>query len=206
MKRTNKLALLAAFGMALAGLSLNAQPQAGDATQDVPPGPPHARFGEVLQGIIHQYDVNKDGALDANEMATLQQDVASGKVQPPGPPAGAPGRFGGPQRHLPKEILDQYDANKDGQLDDTERAALRKDIESGKIPAPAGGPGPRGPLGERPTASQILKQFDANKDGMLDETELNAFLDSRPGPGPMHRRGGGPPFGQQPPAHALEQQ
>ena len=89
MKLTNKLALLAAFGMALAGLSLNAQPQTEDATQDVPPGPPHARFGQVLQGLINQYDADKDGQLNATEMAALKKDIASGKIQPPGPPAAA---------------------------------------------------------------------------------------------------------------------
>lgn len=200
MKTTNRLALLAGFGMALAGFSVYSQSEPAQ-----PPGPPHARFGEVLQGVIAQYDANKDGQLEPSEMAALQQDIANGKVQPPGPLGAGPRALGGgPQRHLPQEVIDQYDGNKDGQLDETERAALRADIESGKLPPPALGRGPRGPMGQAMSAKQILAAFDADKDGKLDEAELKAFLDSRPGPGPLHRRAGGPRLGQ-PPAGAAPQ-
>jgi hypothetical protein len=44
----------------------------------------------------------------------------------------------------PPELVAQYDANGDGKLDETEHAALRADMESGKISRPEGR-GPRGP-------------------------------------------------------------
>jgi hypothetical protein len=45
----------------------------------------------------------------------------------------------------PKEILDKYDLNKDGKLDESERATLRKDIEDGKFQPPPPPPRPGGP-------------------------------------------------------------
>lgn len=75
----------------------------------------------------------------------------------------------------PQELLQKYDANQDGKLDDTERAAIRKDIEEGKLQPPPGMV-PRGPRPPLPTAQQVLEKFDADQDGKLDESELNAFL------------------------------
>lgn len=204
MKTQTKFALLAAFGMALAGIYSYAQQDPGP-QGSAPAGPPHARFGQVVQSILDQYDANKDGQLDTAEMAALKQDITSGKITPPGlPPRERPG-FGGPRGPLPKDILDKYDANKDGVLDESERAALHKDIQDGKIAPPhfgAGRGGPMGQMGPPPTAQQILERFDANKDGVLDEAELTAFLNSMPmGRGPMHRGGpGGPPAADAPQA------
>src|SRR5205085_888255 len=93
--------------------------------------------------IIHALDANHDGIIDASEIANaiaaLQKLDKNGDGQltpdeylgpPPPPPPG-------PAAGLPKEILDQYDVNQDGKLDETERAALRKDIDDGKIqPSP----------------------------------------------------------------------
>lgn len=47
-----------------------------------------------------------------------------------------------PEAHR-KALLEKYDANKDGKLDDTELTALGKDVYEGKLPPP--GRGPRGP-------------------------------------------------------------
>jgi len=63
---------------------------------------------------------------------------------------GGRGPGGGP----PKEILEKYDLNHDGVLDEQEHAAIRADIESGKLQRPPGrGPGgPGGPgMGNGPT-------------------------------------------------------
>jgi hypothetical protein len=56
----------------------------------------------------------------------------------------------GPGQHRqgpPPEIVAKYDANQDGKLDETERAALHADIEAGKVARPEGGrpEGGRGP-------------------------------------------------------------
>ena len=67
-----------------------------------------------------------------------------------------------------------------------------------------GGPGGPGP-GMMPSAKDIIDKFDADKDGKLDESELNSFLQEtrrhRRGPGPA-----GPPRGEAPPADAAPQQ
>lgn len=85
--------------------------------------------------VMAKYDTNNDGQLDEAERAVLHQDIEDGKVQPP------PGRgFGRGQgmgtRTPPADILEKYDANKDGQLDETERAALHQDIQDGKVTPP----------------------------------------------------------------------
>jgi hypothetical protein len=130
-------------------------------------------------------DTNHDGVIDSNEIANasaalLTLDKNDDGVLTPdefmGPRPEGPGGFG-----PPKEILDKYDVNKDGKLDESERAALEKDIADGKLPAPPaglpGGPGHRPPL----SVQQALAKYDLDKDGMLNETELANFLkDMRP--------------------------
>jgi hypothetical protein len=73
---------------------------------------------------------------------------APGDAPPPGAPPGPPN----PELHR-QRLLEKYDANKDGKLDDAEFAALGRDVFEGKLP-PAGGRGPRGagfgPPGPRP--------------------------------------------------------
>jgi Ca2+-binding EF-hand superfamily protein len=214
MKMITKLGLLGALGLAFAGFSGYAQTEAPAPEPGGPvPGMPHRPppLGEVLNQIIERYDANHDGQLDATELAALRKDIEDGKI---GPPPGAPGmpRPGarGPGL-LPKEILDKYDLNKDGKLDENERAALRKDIEDGKIQPPFPGHGPRGPAGgpgpgHPPTAKEILARFDADQDGKLDETELTAFLNDLHqrllrgphGPPPGDGAPGAPPSGEPP--------
>ncbi|MBF5043052.1 MULTISPECIES: hypothetical protein [Myxococcaceae] len=58
----------------------------------------------------------------------------------------------------PPEVLQKYDTNKNGKLDDTERAAMRADREK--------------------LRAEKLAQFDKNKDGTLDDTERKAMRDS----------------------------
>ncbi|HWX19217.1 MAG TPA: EF-hand domain-containing protein [Candidatus Binatia bacterium] len=209
MKRSTRLALLAALGLALRGITAQAQSEPAEGTSGPPRGgPPPAppRLEQLLQHLLEKYDVNKDGALDQNELAALRKDIEEGKI---GPPPGGPGLRGpgGPgPGPLPKEIMDKYDVNKDGKLDETEREALRRDIEAGivQLPPPGHGhPGPGAPGFRPPTAKEVLDKFDTDKDGKLDETELAAFLEDMqrhrppprgPGQGPM----GGPPRGGPP--------
>jgi hypothetical protein len=122
-----------------------------------------------------------------------------------------PGGRGGPRgprgqgmhrQGPPPEIVARYDANQDGQLDETERAALHADIEAGKVARPEGrGPG-NGPRRQGPPP-EIVARYDANQDGQLDEAEraaLHADIEAgkvaRPegrGPGNGPRRQGPPP-------------
>lgn len=167
MKRTNKLALAVTLALALAGTLATAQPAGGDDDNGGPPqGPGPGRRPPLPKEILDQYDTNHDGTLDATERENLRKDVDAGKVQLPGPGRmGAGGGFRGPNPEaLHKMLLNRYDANKNGKLDDDEYIQIGKDVESGKLrlgPPPGarmggmgmggfrgpGGPGMGGPGG-----------------------------------------------------------
>jgi hypothetical protein len=189
--KTVTLSFFTALAMALAGATLQAQ---SDPPPPPPAGspPPPPAFAQILKDIVQKYDVNQDGQLDQSEMAALMKDIADGKIQPPPPPFGpGPHGTGGPgPGPLPRDILDKYDTNHVGQLDETEWAALQKDIKAGKIQLPPPGPG----FGPPPSAKDILVKFDVDKDGKLDEAELTAFLEDvrqhRPPPPPPDPPGG----------------
>ena len=61
------------------------------------------------------------------------------------------------------DILQKFDANKDGKLDDSERAQMKAAFEAKRA--------------ERHKAA--LAKFDANKDGKLDATERKTMQDTR---------------------------
>jgi hypothetical protein len=77
------------------------------------------------------------------------------------------GRSGGPNR---EELMKQYDKNGDGELDESEREAMRT-----ALTARFGGQG-RG--GQRMDREEMLKRFDKNGDGELDESERAAMRES----------------------------
>ena len=129
--------------------------------------------------------------------AVLADDTASAGRR--GPRGQGPGqRRQGP----PAEIVAKYDANQDGKLDETERAALHADIEAGKVTLPEGGRGPgAGPRRQGPPP-EVVAKYDTNQDGKLDETEraaLHADIEAGKvtlpeggrGPGAGGRKGGG---------------
>ena len=64
-----------------------------------------------------------------------------------------------------EELLKRFDANGDGKLDETERAAAREAGRELKEKHPK--------LGKK-AEQKLLEKFDANKDGKLDETEKAA--------------------------------
>ncbi len=192
MKTLKTLAITGALA-----LGVYASPLLAQDTNTPPAGPGPGGFRHPPPLIIVALDTNHDGIIDSNEIANASAALLTldkngdGLLTPDefmGPRGGGapgPNAFG-----PPKEILDKYDVNKDGKLDDTERAALEKDIADGKLPAPdAGLPGGRGrhPL---PTTQEILAKFDTDKDGMLNETELANFLKEMRPPRPH-----GPPPG-----------
>jgi hypothetical protein len=84
-----------------------------------------------------------------------------------------------------EKALAAYDVDKNGTLDQDERAVLHDHIRSGKFPIPAAvrhhiaqaiGHGTKGHHGEAVKLSpDILAKYDTNKDGKLDEKEHVAF-------------------------------
>ena len=61
------------------------------------------------------------------------------------------------------EMLQKYDTNKDGKLDDSEKAAMRADFQAK----------------HEQRKAEMLAKFDTNKDGKLDDTEKAAMRDAR---------------------------
>lgn len=81
------------------------------------------------------------------------------------PPPGRPSR---------EEMIKRFDTNGDGKLDQTEREALRAEMEKNRGAGPEDRAGPGGPLRER-----AIERFDKDGDGKLNEAE-RAELASRP--------------------------
>lgn len=74
--------------------------------------------------------------------------------------AGAKGFHGGPDRAAMKE---KFDTNKDGKLDDAEKAKLREAFGAMRAQRKA----------------EVLAKFDANRNGTLDDAERTAMRDTR---------------------------
>ena len=78
-----------------------------------------------------------------------------------------------------KQMLQQFDKNGDGQLDEEEQAAAREQGRQrfgqggGGRAGGAGGAG--GMRGQMPNAEEMLKRFDKNGDGEIDEQEREAM-------------------------------
>ena len=173
MKTSSKLALISSLALGMSAWTGTAQDNAGrSADGQRPPrrqGAPQGGPGRDGQrppppAIIAALDANGDGVIDADEIANASAAIAKldkngdGELTPdefiglrpgPGGPGGfgGPGGPGGPHGPPPKEILEKYDLNKDGKLDESEHAAVRKDIEDGKLQPP---PHPRSPGGGPP--------------------------------------------------------
>ncbi|MDB5679230.1 EF-hand domain-containing protein [Sphingomonas bacterium] len=111
-------------------------------------------------------DANKDGKIDATEMAAMRRPTAApGTMPPPPPPADAaapppPPPSGG------NRMMARLDTNGDGVIDRAEFRAM---------------------------AAQRFDRMDANKDGKVDATERQAARDA------MGMRGGRGPGGDAPP-------
>ena len=108
----------------------------------------------------------------------LAASAAGAAETPSAPPAPAYG-----PRHA--EMLKKFDQNKDGQLDETERTAMRELRREARQPGrPAWGAkhgpdkrqrlGPRGLQDPAFRRGYMLGKFDANGDGKLDDTEKAA--------------------------------
>lgn len=74
-----------------------------------------------------------------------------------------------PARPNRAEMMKQFDANGDGQLDETERQAAREHMQS--MRGQGGGPGQRQ---GRPGGGRGMAQFDTDGDGVLSDAEREA--------------------------------
>ena len=157
MKKNTVLLLVTVAGLALSGVLAYSQVGSADTTppaaSDGPPGTPAGDLpkpGQHLKELLQKYDVNHDGILDKDELAALNQAIDEGKIGPPpgaagrGPRRGArPGMAGPPSA---QDVLDKFDADKDGKLDASELASFLADMQKHRPPPPGRfGPGAGGP-------------------------------------------------------------
>ena len=161
MKKINRLVMLAVIG---ASLGTTAWAQLGGREPGFgPPGEPCTNRPPAITGALLAtnyaalavYDTSRDGKLDATEQAAVAQALVEGKLQPPGPPHGPNGATPpAPTADMAQRMAAQmaamyaahspYDANADGQLDDTEQAAVTAALADGSLKLPMHrGPGGR---------------------------------------------------------------
>ncbi|MBE2212547.1 MAG: hypothetical protein IAE82_01650 [Opitutaceae bacterium] len=115
-------------------------------------------------------------------------------------PAARPRRAGPPPTPemiaYHEQVMAIYDADKNGVLDETERAVLKDDIDAGTMQPPPMPPGGRGRhMGPPP---EILATYDTDRDGTLSETEraaLEADIAAGKLPPPPPPPGACPPAG-----------
>ena len=152
--------------------SPGALPPQGVGTQGGPEGnnPQHQEF---RQKMLERFDTNHDGKLDENERAQMRQFMEQRRM-----PRGQSGGFGSnfnpqqgqgltpsgqgltppgggfnPQQmsEHKQKMLERFDANHDGKLDENERAQMRQFMEQHRMPRQQGrglgGPGSMPTLG-----------------------------------------------------------
>lgn len=119
-------------------------------------------------------------------LPTLAQDATTEAPAAPAPQAphwGAHGQMPGrPNRaDMHKRMLEKFDLDKDGQLNDEEKAAMKAEMQKRRAergprgPRPEGGMHPgnrRRPHSERP---EMIKKYDTDQDGQLSEEERAAL-------------------------------
>lgn len=128
--------------------------------KETPAAAPAAAGKLTREEIMKRFDVNGDGKLDENEKAAAHQAMKEARMAR-GAAGAAPGKGKGPLQNpeVRARLLKQFDANHDGKLDETERAAAKQYMEEHG-----------GAVRER-----MLKRFDKNGDGKLDDEERAAM-------------------------------
>ncbi len=237
MKKTLFVALLAA-------LPVFAQPEMPK-TKDIPvpaPGmeqPRHWGAAGEMPGrpsredmqkkMLEKFDADKDGQLSDAEKEAIKAGM-KGERPNFGGKRGEKGErpnFGGkrgekgerPSREdMQKKMLEKFDADKDGQLSDAEKEAIKAGMK-GERPNFGGKRGEKGERpnfdgkrpefggekGERPSREdmqkKMLEKFDADKDGQISDAEKEAMKAARPqrerGQGKGKGRGNKGPRGPQ---------
>ncbi len=117
--------------------------------------------GDMHKAMLEKFDANKDGQLDEQEKAAMKAEFEARHGNKPacGPKGPRHHKGHGPKGDMHKVMLEKFDANKDGQLDDQEKAAMKAEFEAKHAEM----------------KQKALEKFDANKDGQLDDQEKAAM-------------------------------
>ncbi len=134
-------------------------------------GPKKARgpgARKMHKEMSEKFDANKDGELDETEKAAAKAEREKRKEASDQEKGEGPGK----KRH--DEMLKMFDANNDGKLDEAEKAAAKAELEKRKEGSESHEKGEGKGPGNKKMNDKMLKKFDANKDGELNETEKAA--------------------------------
>lgn len=144
------------------------------------------------QRLIQKFDVNKDGKLDDQEKAAMQQFIDEHNAKRGdhrremnrGDKQGRPGAEGrgegresregrgeGPRRPNREEIIKRFDKDGDGKLSAEERAEMRKQLGRSGGEGRGEGREGRGEGPRRQNRDELIKRFDKDQDGKLDDEE-----------------------------------
>jgi Ca2+-binding EF-hand superfamily protein len=115
------------------------------------------KAGPGLEEFLKRFDRDGNGRLDEREQAAARQAAQKIRAQGGGgPQVGPPITFAG--NEIPTAVLEKFDKDGDGKLNDKEMAAAKK--ASGKR--------------ERVKQSEVIKEFDEDGDGKLNAEEKAA--------------------------------
>lgn len=188
-------AFLLSFGLIVPAFAADGEGKGkgpGDGQPGAAKGPRAGQGFPSREEVLKRFDKNGDGQLDEAEKKAAMAEI--------GPRGGKPGEGGmSPERKA--EFMKRFDKNNDGRLDDSEKAAAKAELEKirgakgGERKAGAGKPGEGRNF---PSREEILKRFDKNGDGQLDEAEKAAAKAEFPGRGPGGDRPGPKPNGDKP--------
>ncbi len=126
---------------------------------------------EMKRKMLEKFDADKDGKLSDTEKEAMKAEMKNRHGKRGNHPEGMP-KFGNkrgerPQGKMPQQLLEKFDTDKDGQLNDTEKEAMKDSMK---------------------------KRFDTDKVGKLSDEEKKALREARPdkkhGKGPRGPKGG----------------
>jgi hypothetical protein len=153
---------------------------AGGQDKGIPGVDPSTAVGKMQQQFLMQFDVNKDGRLDAQEQMMAQEAMRRNGMNLGIAPGGFPGA---------DQFVKQFDRDRDGKLSPQESAmaqAAFQRMRNGAGGVRSGGGGASGALPQQPIqpvappaekkskGNPIVKRFDKDGDGKLNADEKAA--------------------------------
>ncbi|MBL9081204.1 MAG: EF-hand domain-containing protein [Planctomycetales bacterium] len=188
--------LVVALGLAVPSFAADEKKPEGKPTAGKP-----GAGGPGREAMIKKFDKNGDGKLDKDELSAARAAMGDRKPAPGGDGKGPGGPGGRPNPEQMQALMKKFDKNGDGKLDDAEKGAAREEFMKMRGGKPGEGKPGAGKPGEGgPGREAMLKKFDKNGDGKLDDGERaaakEAFEKMRAAGG--KRPGGKPGEGKKP--------
>jgi Ca2+-binding EF-hand superfamily protein len=136
--------------------------------------------------MLQRYDINKNGRLDAPELASmreanpqLQRKRQDNTGNQPNKPSGEPAANA--RRENASQVIQRFDKDGDGVLNDKERAAARQALQQlRQRPDNARKLFSFNVKRNRLDSSRLMQKYDLDGDGVLNANERRAAIDALP--------------------------